>query len=370
MDRLDRFVEDTLIPAYTRGKRRHVNPTYHRLAGLVRYYRKHGQLERSETLRRAAQQHPSGDPNDTEYRRLRYLRYADDFLLGLIGSRAEAEEIKCRLTTFLGTELHLTLADEKTLITHALTGRARFLGYEIGTLQSQTKLYNRQRSINGKVGFYIPKDVLLKKRKRYMRDGKVIHRTELINDSEYDIITRYQGEYRGLVNYYGLAQNLPSLGYVKRTMEISLLKTLAKKGKSTVAKTAKRLHAITQTTNGLRTCLKLVIPRAGKAPLVAIFGGISLRRQKLTALQDQETTAYPRMRSEIVDRLLHDTCEICGAKEEVQMHHIRRLANLNKKGRREKPLWMQIMIARKRKTIPVCRPCHMDIHHNRPKSTR
>jgi hypothetical protein len=330
MDRLDRFVEDTLIPAYTRGKRRHVNPTYHRLAGLVRYYRKHGQLERSETLRRAAQQHPSGDPNDTEYRRLRYLRYADDFLLGLIGSRAEAEEIKCRLTTFLGTELHLTLADEKTLITHALTGRARFLGYEIGTLQSQTKLYNRQRSINGKVGFYIPKDVLLKKRKRYMRDGKVIHRTELINDSEYDIITRYQGEYRGLVNYYGLAQNLPSLGYVKRTMEISLLKTLAKKGKSTVAKTAKRLHAITQTTNGLRTCLKLVI----------------------------------------VDRLLHDTCEICGAKEEVQMHHIRRLANLNKKGRREKPLWMQIMIARKRKTIPVCRPCHMDIHHNRPKSTR
>jgi AI2M/AI1M-like, HNH endonuclease/Type II intron maturase len=237
-------------------------------------------------------------------------------------------------------------------------------------LQSQTKFYNRQRSINGKVGFYIPKDVLLKKRKRYMRDGKVIHRTELINDSEYDIMTRYQGEYRGLVNYYGLAHNLASLGYVKRTMEISLLKTLAKKGKSTVAKTAKRLQAITQTPNGPRTCLKVVIPRAGKAPLVALFGGISLRRQKPTAIQDQVITAYPRMRSELIARLLHDTCEICGAKEEVQMHHIRRLANLNKKGRREKPLWMQIMIARKRKTIPVCRACHMDIHHNTPKSTR
>src|SRR6266516_8120461 len=67
---------------------------------------------------------------------------------------------------------------------------------------------------------------------------------------------------------------------------------------------------------------------------------------------------------------LKDTCEVCESKEHVQMHHVRHLADLNKQGRREKPLWMQIMMARKRKSIPLCRRCHMDVHCNRPKSQR
>ena len=137
MDRLDKFVEDTLIPEYTRGKRRKEHPEYGRKLELARYYRKTGRLERAETLRREAQQYPSGEPEDPQYRRLLYIRYADDFLLGLAGPKAEAEEIKHRLATFLGTKLNLTLAVEKTLITHA-ADRARFLGYEIGILKSQT----------------------------------------------------------------------------------------------------------------------------------------------------------------------------------------------------------------------------------------
>ena len=153
---------------------------------------------------------------------------------------AEAEEIKERIATFLGTELKLTLSAEKTLITHANTGRARFLGYEIGIMESQTKFDRRRRRVvNGKVGMYIPEDVIQAKRKRYMRDGKPIHRPELLNDSEYDIIIRYQGEYRGLVNYYGLAQNLAQLGYVRWTMETSLLKTLASKNQTSVMKESK-----------------------------------------------------------------------------------------------------------------------------------
>ena len=198
MDRLDQFVEETLIPAYTRGARRKENPIYERLRHQVAYWRAKGDLERAKTLRREAQQHPSQDPNDPDYRRLRYVRYADDFLLGYVGPRTEAEEIKERITTFLGTELKLTLSAEKTLITHASTGRARFLGYEIGSMEAPTKFDRRhQRSVNGIVGLYIPDDVIQAKRKRYMRDGKAIHRTELQGDSEYDTISRYQGEYRG-----------------------------------------------------------------------------------------------------------------------------------------------------------------------------
>jgi Type II intron maturase len=141
------------------------------------------------------------------------LPRATRLLLGFIGPLAEAKEIKDSITTFLGTALKLTLSADKTLITHANTGRARFLGYEIGMMACQTKFdYLKRRVINGRVGMDIPEDVMQAKRKRYMRDGKPIHRTELLNDSEYDIINRYQGEYRGLVNYYGLAQNFAKLG--------------------------------------------------------------------------------------------------------------------------------------------------------------
>ncbi len=367
MDRLDGFVQNTLIPDYTRGDRRKGHPAYKRLEGLAKYYRKMGKIERAEALRKEMQQYPSVDPDDPEYRRLRYIRYADDFLLGLAGPRAEAEEIKERLTMFLRTELNLTLAAEKTLITHATTGRARFLGYEIGATKSETKFDDyRRRSVNERIELYIPENVIQTKRKRYLRDGKAVHRPEFENDSEYDIISRYQWEYRGLVEYYAWAYNLRQLGYLKYTMETSLLKTLAHKNRTTVVKTLKRLKATTETPFGPRKSLKLTIQREGKKPLVATFGGLSLKR-KDTAIKDQATRPYIRTRSELVERLLKNECEVCGSEEKVQMHHIRHLADLNKKGKREKPPWMKIMIARKRKSIPLCKRCHDDIHHNRPK---
>src|SRR2546429_7854929 len=112
-------------------------------------------------------------------------------------------------------------------------------------------------------------------------------------------------------------------------------------------KEAKRLQGTLQTPEGPRTCLKLTIPREGKRPLVATFGGLSLKRVKHPVIKDQVITPYPRMRSEIIERLLHDTCDVCGSKESIEMHHIHKLADLNKEGRREKPLWMKIMISRR-----------------------
>ena len=135
-------------------------------------------------------------------------------------------------------------------------------------------------------------------------------------------------------------------------MATSLLKTLAGKHQTRVRKEAKRLQGTTQTPEGPRTCLKLTIPREGKSPLVATFGGQSLKRVQHPVIKDLVITPYPRMRSEIIERLFHDTCDVCGSKEHIEMHHIRKLADLHKEGRREKPLWMKIMISRKRKSIP------------------
>ncbi len=290
-----------------------------------------------------------------------------DFVLGYAGTLAEAKEIKEKIAEFLRTTLRLTLSAEKTLITHATSERARFLGYEIGIMSSQTKFDRlRRRTVNGKIAFYIPKDVLRKKRERYLRDGKIVHRTELTNDSEYESILRYQLEYRGLVEYYGLAQNIASLSYLGYTMETSLLKTLANKNRTTLAKTRNRLKAVTRTPHGPRKCLQLTIQRAGKRPLTATFGGLALRR-KTARVKDQVLLPFINRRADVVERLLHDTCEVCESKGHIEMHHIRKLANLNKQGRREKPLWMKVMIAHKRKSLALCKSCHGDIHHNRPK---
>ena len=372
MDRLDKFVENTLIPEHTQSERREEHPIYGQLNNQLATARRQGNLERIKALWREMKRYPSQNPDDPGYRRLRYVRYADDFLLGFAGPLVEAHQIKERISTFLATELKLILSAEKTLITHAQTGRARFLGYEIGIMECPTKLDRTRgtRTVNGKVGMYIPKDVIQAKRKRYLRDGEPIHRTELINDSKYDIIYRYQGEYRGLVHYYGMAQNLAELGYIRWTMETSLLKTLACKNQTSVMKETKRLQSTIETPEGPRKCLKLVIQREKKKPLVAIFGGLPLKRRKNPPIEDRVILPYARITSEIVERLLNDTCEVCGSKENVEMHHVRHLKDLNKKGKREMPLWMKIMISRKRKSIPLCRRCHDDIHHNRPESKR
>ena len=255
------------------------------------------------------------------------MRYADDFLLGLAGPKAEAEEIKARLATFLGTQLNLTLVSEKTYVPHPRTERVRFLGYDIGIMENETKFdYLQRRVVNGGVSLYIPKDVIERKRRRLLRNGKIMHRAELTNDSEYSIITRYQWEYCGLVEYYAMALNLANLAYLWWTMETSLLKTLANKNRTRASKTHKRLYATSQTPHGPRKCLKLTISREGKKPLTAIFGGLSLKRRPYAAIKDQVLLPYIPYRSEMIDRLLRGTCEVCGKPGEVEMHHIRKLA--------------------------------------------
>jgi retron-type reverse transcriptase len=138
LDRLDRFVEETLIPEYTRGEERQENPEYVRLVKLAWYYRSVGKHKEADELSKQYHQMPSRDFHDPNYRRLHFVRYADDFLLGFAGPVAEAREIKEKLRTFLKEELHLEMSEEKTLITHANTQEAKFLGYEITVAEGKT----------------------------------------------------------------------------------------------------------------------------------------------------------------------------------------------------------------------------------------
>jgi hypothetical protein len=308
---------------------------------------------------------PSYDPNDPDFRRLRYVRYADDFLLGFNGPKEEAEEIKQRLEEFLRDHLKLELSRTKTLITHARTGAARFLGYEVQTLQNNGKQTKGRRSINGQIGFRIPQDAIQAKRQDYMEEGKPLHRPEMLKDSAFSIISTYQAEYRGLVEYYRMAYNLSTLNHLKWDMERSLTKTVASKEQIPVPQVYRRYQATLMTDGKPYKGLQIKIERERKKPLVAQWGGIPLTWNIKATLNDQPERIWST-RSELEERLLVDACEYCGAHEKCQVHHVRALKDLRKKGRRPRPRWMELMAARQRKTIVVCKTCHEDIHAGRP----
>jgi group II intron reverse transcriptase/maturase len=353
LSKLDKYIETTLIPTYTRGTKRRLNRQY------LNLYNKAAQVRKQQ------QKLPSVDPTDPGYRRLKYVRYADDWLLGFIGPKGEAEEIKRSSNVFLRDDLKLERCEEKTLITHARTQAARFLGYELSIYQEDTCRPHQGRYVNGKVALRVPEDVVRKKCQKYLKDAKPRHRKAMTHDTVLSIMAQYQTEYRGLVQYYQMANNLSRLSAVRWVMERSLTKTLASKLNISVRGVYERYSATLVRKNRPYKGLQVTIQREGKEPLRAQWGGISLKRETEAILQDQQSPLIWNSRTELVQRLLADTCERCGSQENITVHHIRALKDLHQKGRRAKPQWMQQMAAKKRKTLVVCWKCHMDIHHGR-----
>jgi group II intron reverse transcriptase/maturase len=369
LHRLDSFVETTLIPEYTRGARRADNPAYRKVSGAIAYARKRGDRTIVRELGKRQRSMPSKDLHDPGYRRLRYVRYADDHLLGFTGPRHEAEEIKQRLAAFLRDDLTLELSQEKTLITHARTGAARFLGYEITVQHNDRKITRGRRSANGVISLRVPRSVIKAKCAPYLRRGKPAHRSQIINNDDHTIVSVYGAEYRGLVQFYLLAGDVHRLSRLNWVMVTSLLKTLAAKHNSTVSKMAARYKATIETPHGLRTCFEARVERGdGRKPLVARFGGIPLKRQKTAVLHDRQPVPVTTRRKELINRLVAGRCEMCEHTGKVNVHHVRKLADLEKPGQPQ-PAWAQQMVKRRRKTLVVCQPCHDTIHARQPTAT-
>ena len=363
LHRLDRFVETVLMPGYTRGELRRSNPESSRVRSALHRARKRGDHAAARALRKQQRSLPTGDPCDPGYRRLRYVRYADDILLGFAGPKDEAEEIKRRLAQFLQEDLKLELSETKTLITHARTSAARFLGYEITTQHANQIITDGRRKANGSIRLRVPGDVIKAKCTRYMSRGKPERRPELQNDEDHSIISRYGAEYRGIVQYYLLAGDVHRLDRLHWIMVTSLLKTLAAKYDSSVSKMVRKYGATIATPHGPRRCIQVSVDRGeGRKPLVATFGGIPLRRQKNAILRDRESVPATPRRTELVHRLLAGRCELCGQTDKVRVHQIRKLSDLGQPGQPDQPEWVQIMTRRRRKTLVVCEPCHASIH--------
>jgi group II intron reverse transcriptase/maturase len=361
LHKLDVYVETVLIPQYTRGKYRQHNPEYERIKSRMWRTRARGDRDQARILRRTLRQLPSGDPQDPGYRRLRYTRYADDHLLGFTGPKAEAEAIKDQLARFLRDELALELNPDKTLVTHARTRAARYLGYEIIAQHGNDKVTNGRRSVNGTIALRVPLDVIKAKRAPYRRHGKPGHRPALQNLDDYDIVSTFGAEYRGIVGYYRLAHDVWRLNELRWYALTSMLKTLAAKHQSTVSKMATKYQAKITTRYGLRTCFEARIHRNGKPDLVARFGGIPLVRDKDAVLHDRIPKPAPHPRKELIHRLLTQRCELCGDPGKVHVHQVRKLASLGQPGPGQPP-WAVLMATKRRKTLMVCAACHDAIH--------
>jgi hypothetical protein len=192
----------------------------------------------------------------------------------------EAEEIKRQIEEDLRETLKLELSETKTLLTHATTEAAHFLGDDI-----KINGYNKKRGVggnrtlNGRPTLCIPKNVIQDNCKPSMAGGKPMHRAELLQDEVLNIIMQFQMAYRGRVHYYQMALNLRDLSRLKWIMEMSLTKTLAHKLNISVAAVYRRFRATVNTPQGPKRALRVEQVCHGKKPLTAIWGGINLARR-------------------------------------------------------------------------------------------
>ena len=360
LDVFDKWVEKELMPLYNRGRSeqggRKRNPKYRHYDHKRRQAKKKGNAEAYKEFGKLMKSVPSVIEDDN-FRKLEYIRYADDFLLSFAGPKSEAEEIKGHIRNFLENELGLELSDEKTLINHARSEKARFLGYDLCVMQS-----NERRTVNGTIWYGVPRKVIKDAVRKYSRNGKFIHKAEWMANSEYDIVANHQAEYRGLAQYYIMAHNIHLLEEVKWAATSSLLKTLAGKHKTTTTKMAKKHRATREVDGKQYKVFEATMERKGKKPLTTHFGAIPLKRNPKPSHITDYWRSIGTNRSELIDRMASKECEMCGEKGKVEVHHVRKLKDVNRPGRKNKPEWVHRMAAIRRKTLITCETCHRAIH--------
>lgn len=350
-------------------------PEYTKLVGLRK--RLHNKIKNSDGIEReklieeyksATAQMLKLPAKQCDDKKIKYVRYADDFLIAVNGNRQDCEKIKQELTEFISTTLKMELSQEKTLITHSNTP-ARFLGYTVRVRRDQQikpKGKFKTRSMNNKVELNIPfKDKIEKFLflngivKQRSDNGRLepIHRPQLLNRTDLEIVTIYNAELRGICNFYGLASNFNKLIYFNYLMEYSCLKTLAGKHRSKVSK----IIAMYKDGTG-----KWAIPYETKTGIKKMYFAnyADCKGKKFTDIIPQTAKNYSHDVTTLESRLKAKLCEVCGCTESdrYEIHHVNKVKTL--KGKSE---WEKIMIAKRRKTIVVCHKCHMAIHHGEKK---
>ena len=378
---LDEFMEKITLD-FVRGKRRKEHREYKSVSTTIKLrmkridaLKKTGNVPEVEALKqdirnlnRVRKNLSSQDPMDAEYRRLVYIRYADDFLIGIIGAREEAKSIMRQVIDYLSSELHLEIASDKSDIVHA-SKPVRFLGYDVHTYTGnrvvKTTRQGRHvtfRSVTERMQLHIPQEKLMQfcEKKGYGNYAicDPIHSNMLIRLSEPEIVKTYNAEMRGIANYYSLAVNAKrDLTKLHSIWQGSLIKTLAAKRRSSVRKVRQSLK---------RGTIKALVAQGNEG--VHVFPLFNLSNMKINPSNYQKVDLPPQTwvftlgNTELIKRMEAKKCEYCGTVQgPFHVHHVRKLADIAK----GKQLWQIAMSRRHRKTFVMCIPCHQKLHAGR-----
>ncbi|MCA6035521.1 MULTISPECIES: reverse transcriptase/maturase family protein [Bacteroides] len=371
LDKFDKFM-DEYAKRFDKGNKRRVNPAYNRICNkrnsLKRKLNAETDVKKREILisqirnmRTEMQQIPYGNDMDEQYRRLKYVRYADDFLIGVIGSKSDCEVIKADLAKYMQEQLKLELSDEKTLITNA-QDKAKFLGYEIYVQRSESKVKNSlgrtNRMFNGNVRLHVSTEIarnkLLAMNAMVIKqvNGKEIWWAEsrgfLTSLKEEDIIAQYNLEIRGFYNYYSIANNISAVGDTfGGIMKRSCIKTLAHKHNSTMRKEWKRYR------EGQDFVVRYKDSKGQEKCRVLYNEGFRRKQVNDYAECDHMPNTCFLPQASLVERLKNGVCELCGNKAPLMMHHVRTLSKL-----KADTEWNKLMLKKGRKTLAVCEKCN------------
>lgn len=377
LDKFDKYMK-MYADKFNKGERRKVSSEYRRLNNKKTRLAKKLKSVTDESVRAGmiteiketlAQTYvtPCHEPMDANYRRIQYVRYADDFLIGVIGSKSECQAIKADIKEFMTEQLGLELSDEKTLITNA-KDKAKFLGYEI-FVRSKAFMHKDSRGVmkrfgNGSVLLHVSMDTAKAKLLEYgalriAKEGnqdiwKPKPRGFMIGNKVEDIVAQYNTEIRGFYNYYAIANNISTIGHsFGYIMEYSMYKTIAQKLNLTMSQT--KLKFLKDK--------KFIVPFTGKNGEVRyrIFydGGFKRKEPFNGSIVDYipNTAFVPKL--SLMERSKTGTCEICGKKGNLIMHHVRNLNQL----KADSP-WNAIMIKKRRKTLAICESCNEVIQNH------
>lgn len=381
LNELDRYMEKYAMEFNTKAQKKRFATAYRRSVDRTYKYRKKGKeiwetltpeerKIRSRTLKKLEREEKSITPTipkDADYKRIQYTRYADDFLIGVIGSKQDAEKVKQDVKTFLWETLKLEMSDAKTKVTH--TGdRARFLGYDITVSRSQNlkkKADGRvQRCQTGVVKLLVPREKWVGKLIEYRamkikinENGKerfvALHRGKLVNQRDIEILARYNAEVRGLYNYYSIANDSFKIGRFANVMKYSMYKTFACKYKTNVHEIKRRYFVNDLFTVAYDT-------KSGRKTTTFYKDGFK-RKEKATKFDNvselPQFSKYAKTNT-LKQRVERHTCELCHKDcRNLEIHQVKKLKDL--KGDAE---WVLLMRKRRRKTLVVCPECHSLIH--------
>lgn len=380
LDKLDRFMEK-LKKQFDSGAKRATFPaTYElekkrgvlakKLRGANSEEEKNILTEKIREIDKKKRTLPHTDPFDTTFKRLQYVRYADDFLVGIIGSKEDALAIKGQVGEFLTGSLKLELSDEKTLVTHSAK-RARFLGYDIYVRRSNIARRDKNgrlsRTLSGSVCLELPSEIMRKKLLDYgamtiettvygKENWKSKGRYYLKDNDDLEILDQYNSEIRGFRNYYRIANNSAHAGSFGYIMQYSMFKTFAAKYRTSVKKIIRRLRV------GKHFGVQFK-DKKGKTKTRLFYkdGFARMSATKSNSVDKIPNTVIYSSKTSLMDRLSARQCELCGKTDvDIEMHHVRKLKDL--KG---KSYWERFMIARNRKTLALCADCHQKLHNGK-----